>query len=138
MKLPPKRRREMMVPTASMGDIAFLLTIFFILTSNFAKESGIKFTPAQAVDVLTLKENKISVVVDEQGKAFLQGHQVDDANAVEWGVAALIQNAKGPEGRSVMFKCDKAVDRAVFEPVISAISRAGGTIVAIGEKSKEP
>lgn len=136
MKMPPKRRREMMVPTTSMGDIAFLLTIFFILTSNFAKESGIKYTPASALDVKVLKESKVAVVVDEQGQLFLQGKQVSDVKAIEWGVAALIQNAKTPEGKWVMLKCDKAVDRAVFEPVLEAISKAGGTIVAVGEKAQ--
>ena len=135
MKMPPKRRREMMVPTASMGDIAFLLTIFFILTSNFAKEAGIKYNPAAARDVTTLKESRVSIVVDEKGQIFLQGKQVPDAKAIEWGVAALIQNAKAPEARQIMLKCDKNVDRSIFEPVLEAISKSGGIIVAIGEKA---
>lgn len=124
-----------MVPTASMGDIAFLLTIFFILTSNFAKEAGIKFKPAAAREVKTLKESRVSVVVDEKGQIHLQGKLVADAKAIEWGVAALIANAKTPEARQVMLKCDKNVDRSIFEPVLEAISKAGGIIVAIGEKS---
>lgn len=135
MKMPPKRRREMMIPTASMGDIAFLLTIFFILTSNFAKEAGIKLKPASAMEVKTLQESRISVAIDEKGDLFLQGKQVADARAIEWGVAALIQNAKTPEARQVMLKCDKNADRSVFEPVLESISKAGGVIVAIGDKS---
>jgi biopolymer transport protein ExbD len=133
--MPAKRRREMIVPTASMGDIAFLLTIFFILTSNFAKEAGIKYNPAKAKEVTSLKESRVSVVVNENGQLYLQGKQVQDAKAIEWGVAALIANAKTPEGKMVMLKCDKDVDRHVFEPVLEALSKAGGLIVAIGEKN---
>ena len=137
MKMPRRHRREIAVPTTSMGDIAFLLTIFFILTSNFAKESGIKLNPPKAPELQTMKEPHVSVAVDEKGVIHLQGQKVADAKAVEWGVAALIARAKTTEGRQVMLKCDKAVDRSVFEPVIEAISKAGGIIVAVGEKSAD-
>ena len=40
-----------MIPIASMGDIAFLLIIFFMLTSNFIQEAHIRLTPASAADV---------------------------------------------------------------------------------------
>jgi hypothetical protein len=36
--------------------------------------------------------------------------------------------------RIVLFKCDQAVDKKVFEPVIEAISKAGGIVAAMGEK----
>lgn len=134
MKMPPKRRREMSVPTASMGDIAFLLTIFFMICSNFAKEAGITLAPPRSVDVETVKESRTSVSVDSVGKIFLQGKQVPDAQAVEYGVAALLQNRKGDQARLVMFKCDKGVEKQVFEPVLDAISKAGGVIVAVGDK----
>jgi len=125
----------MSVPTASMGDIAFLLLIFFILVSNYVKESGIKYKPAAAREVESLKEARVSVVLDEEGRIYLQGKQVSDAKAIEWGVAALIANAKTADGKLVMLKCDKDVDRTKFEPVIEAISKAGGVIVAIGTKN---
>jgi biopolymer transport protein ExbD len=136
--MPQKRRREMSVPTASMGDIAFLLTIFFILASNFAKESGIKYEQARAKEVASLKESKVSVVVDENGHIYLQGKRLNDAKALEWGVSALISHAKTPEAKMVMLKCDRKLDRTIFEPVLEAISNAGGLIVAIGDKSVPP
>jgi len=35
-----------------------------------------------------------------------------------------------------MFKCDQATDKKIFEPVIEAISKAGGIVAAMGEKKK--
>jgi biopolymer transport protein ExbD len=135
MKMPRPRRREINIPTVSMGDIAFLLTIFFMLCSNFVKEAGIQWNPARAADVQTLKESRVSVSIDENGSIRLQGQLVPDAASVEQGVSALLGARTGPEARLVMFKCDRGVDKAVFEPVIAAIARAGGTLVAVGEKA---
>ncbi len=136
MKMPRRRRREINMATTSMADIAFLLIIFFILTSNFAKENGIKFTPPKAPEIQTLKESRVSVLVDEKGDIYLQGKKVADAKAIEWGVAALLASAQTPEAKQVMFKCDNHADRSVFEPVIESISKAGGILVAIGDKAK--
>ena len=48
MKIRKARRAPPVVPLASMGDIAFLLTIFFILTSNFAKDDTRNIKPPTA------------------------------------------------------------------------------------------
>jgi biopolymer transport protein ExbD len=125
------------IPTVSLGDIAFLLIIFFLLTSNFYKESPLKLKPPRAADLKNLQEFPVSVSIDQSGRIFLQGKQVPDAEAVEWGVAALTKGKASAEGRTVMFKCDDAIPRDVFEPVLDAISRGDGIIAAMGQKVKE-
>lgn len=124
----------MTVPVTSMGDIAFLLTIFFMVCSNFAKEAGIQWTAASAPGLRVLQESKISVSIDKDGVVRLQGQVVPDAASVETGVMALMQLRTGPDAKMVMLKCDKGVDKAVFEPVIGALARAGAMIVAVGEE----
>jgi hypothetical protein len=64
---------------------------------------------------------------------YIQGNQVPDAEAIEWGVRALIADKETPEGRTVMFRCDQAVSREVFEPVLDAIAKGGGIIAAMGD-----
>jgi biopolymer transport protein ExbD len=138
MKMPRRRRPDIAVPTASMGDIAFLLTIFFMVCSNFAKEAGIKWTEPRAPQLRAIKESNVSVSIDAEGIIFLQGQPVPDAGSVEAGVTVLLQRRGDADERLVMFKCDRAVDKAVFEPVIAAIARAGGVMVAIGEDLEAP
>ena len=43
---------------------------------------------------------------------------------------------KTDAGRTVHFRCDRSVDKSVFEPVMDAIAAAGGRISAVGEKAK--
>ena len=62
MKLRRQKRRGPIVPVASIADIAFLLIIFFILTSNFMREKDIKATPARAVDVVNLEQASVSIM----------------------------------------------------------------------------
>lgn len=136
MRMHRRRRAAINVPTTSMGDIAFLLIIFFMVCSNFAKESGIKIKAPQAPDIEQIKESKVSVAIDAQGAIYLNGVAVSDAQGVEWGVAALLTGRTNDLQRTVMFKCDKEIDKSVFEPVLAAISKAGGLVAAIGEKQK--
>ena len=133
---PRRRRRKIVIPVASMGDIAFLLIIFFMICSNFAKEAGIPVHPPKSPDIDRVKESSTVVTIDAEGKIYFQGRRVDDPRSVETEVTDLLRNATTPESKMVLFRCDRAVARDVFEPVMDAITRGGGTIVAVGESSK--
>ncbi len=132
-----RKRAPITVPTASMGDIAFLLTIFFILCSNFATESNVKYTPPRAPDVQAVKESKLSVAMDVNGKIYLNGKLIASAKELGSILQSKVSGRGDVTARSVMFKCDIDVKRVDFEPVLEAIVSAGGVIVAVGEKKVE-
>ena len=135
MKKRRRRRRAIIVPVVSMGDIAFLLIIFFILCSNIAREAGITVTPPVAADLDQVDESTLVVTVDGEGQLYFQGRKVHSADSLETEVAARLRNVTNEEGRRVLFRCDRAVDRTVFEPAMDAITRACGIVVAVGDKS---
>ena len=66
-----RRKADPYVPTTSMGDIAFLLIIFFMVCSNFAKEASQKLKPPKAADLQKIQESSISVSIDEQGLIYI-------------------------------------------------------------------
>jgi biopolymer transport protein ExbD len=136
MKLHKTRRAAPTVPLASMGDIAFLLTIFFILTSNFAKDDTRKIQPPTARELAQMEKQNVSVSIDADGGMFFNGRPVGSADTIEAGVAGFLAGKKDPKDRMVVFRCDKGVDKKVFEPVLAAISKAGGVIAAVGEESR--
>ncbi|MGI6496643.1 MAG: ExbD/TolR family protein [Kiritimatiellia bacterium] len=134
MKMRDRRKKTVTVPLTSMGDIAFLLLIFFILCSNFVKESGIEYQSPTSRDVKSVKESNISVIIDRSGDVYLMGSKcasTDIADAIE----TLLARREGEDERLVVLRCDKNVRKEIFEPVIDSIARAGGTIVAVGERS---
>lgn len=135
MRLRKARRVAPTVPLASMGDIAFLLTIFFILTSNFAKDDTRKIKPPSARELAQMENQNVSVSIDADGGIFFNGRPVASPATVEAGVAGFLVGKKETKDRMVVFRCDKGVDKKVFEPVLAAISKAGGVIAAVGEAS---
>jgi biopolymer transport protein ExbD len=140
MKRPPqrKKRRSVAIPTASMGDIAFLLIIFFLVCSETSKDrSDLDVTPPVSEHV---RKNKAAVVarvtIDKAGTIYFDGDRVDNAKDVEMGVGVLLTRTVSDDQRHVQFSCDATLPKESFEPVLQAIATAGGIIEAVGEKAE--
>jgi biopolymer transport protein ExbD len=78
MALPVKRkaRYPIQMPMTSLIDIVFLLLIYFLLTTNFMVDDGIKIKLPQANAAAPQTEEVITVFVDTQGRAFLEDEEV--------------------------------------------------------------
>jgi len=131
-----RRRAKIIIPVASMADIAFQLIIFFMICSTFARQAGIPVRPPTAPNIERLRESRTVVAIDAEGQVYVQGRRVPDARSAETEVTELLRNARTTEARTVLFRCDRAVQREVFEPVMDAITRGGGIVAAIGEKDE--
>ena len=134
MKIKRHRRKlAIMVPVASMGDIAFLLIIFFMLASNFVREAHVRFDPAQSPDIEQLERSQVSVTIDEEGEIWLQGEPCP-LELLESGVRALIADAAS---KSVMLTVHRELTHDNFGDVFLRLSEAGAEIALIGTKSEE-
>jgi len=129
-----KKRRKVSVPIASMGDIAFLLIIFFLVCSEASKEKqNLKVVLPVSEHVEKLEKGVAArVAVNGEGQIYLDGQEVETAKDVEWGVRALLANAVTDEQRHVQFKCDAEMPKEIFQPVLQAIAEAGGIVQAVG------
>ena len=130
-----RRRAKILVPVASMGDIAFLLIIFFMVCSNFAREASIEYTPPRAGGLDKLQQSPISVTIDKAGEIYLNGAMVSDADEIKLGLRIMFEKHAGVQQLPVLFRCDRDVDKEVFEPVLDAIAAAGGLVAAFGEQA---
>jgi len=130
-----KRRKMIPVPVASMGDIAFLLIIFFMVCSRFAKDPGVSIRPPTTVEVSKLDDYPIVVLIDEKARIFFQGKPIDSPEQVEEEVRRFVEGKEDEKSRTVLFRCDRSVGKRFFEPVIEAIAKGGGRIAAVGDPS---
>jgi biopolymer transport protein ExbD len=133
-----KKRKAIPVPIASMGDIAFLLIIFFLVCSEVSKEkSNLEVTLPFSKHVEKVKAQVVArVAVDQGGEIYFDGARVDNAADVEAGVRDLLTETVSDDQRHVQFKCDSSLPKEVFEPVLKAIAAGGGIIEAVGEKKE--
>lgn len=72
------------IPTASMGDVAFLIIIFFITSTVFSKDRGLKLVlPEKSTDIAKIsKENIMTIKINALGEVMVDKEIVPDLKAV--------------------------------------------------------
>ena len=75
LRVPKKQHlaKEAEIPTASIGDIVFLLLIFFLVTTSMNPDKGLGLTlPPAGEEVKLSKEKILSVYVNAEGKILVR------------------------------------------------------------------
>ena len=72
-----RKLRTSEIPSGSMADIAFLLLIFFLVTTTIDTDKGlgIVLPPAGDVEIEIRKENILNCLINTQGKVLLDEEQ---------------------------------------------------------------
>ncbi|WP_254513490.1 ExbD/TolR family protein [Anatilimnocola floriformis] len=131
----PRRALKADVPSTAMGDIAFNLLIFYVILAQGQDDSHVKWNPATAKNLENHKGGKVAVVIDVDGKIYLNGNQKSET---ELSDAIGRELGEAPVGeRTVLLKVDKDTTAPRFEPVIEAISQAGGELIHILQQEVE-
>jgi biopolymer transport protein ExbD len=101
----PRDRIKVQVPLTSLIDIVFLLLIYFLLTTNFMVEEGIKIKLPQARAAAPQTEEVITVYVDKQGRTFLGTEEVSFDKLFD----RVKEMIGGQENKLVVIRADRAV-----------------------------
>ena len=123
-----KDRMKVEIPLTSLIDIVFLLLIYFLLTTNFMVDEGIKIKLPQAKAAAPQTEEVVTVYVDQQGRAFLGTQEVS--------LAALFDQLKEIIGRQedklVVVRADRSVilNKAVKVMDVAKAAGAGRLCLA--------
>ena len=65
----PRRTKIQEVNSSSMSDIAFLLLVFFLVTTTISLDKGISLIlPAEGNEMEVNKNNIVNVLINDQGK----------------------------------------------------------------------
>ena len=130
MPIRKRKRMDLVLPTSSMGDIAFLLIIFFILASNFMKSANIEAEKPSSQEVDAIDDAQVDVVIDKNGKFYVQGVEVD-RNLIE---SAVQQAVSEHRDKPVHLLVDKNLQKKDFMPAIEALGSSGVKVILVGEK----
>ena len=71
-----RARYEVQMPLTSLIDIVFLLLIYFLLTTNFMVDEGIKIKLPQARASKPQVEEAITIYVDKEGRSYLNDQEI--------------------------------------------------------------
>lgn len=65
------------IPTASMADIAFLLLIFFLVTTTIDMDKGLGIVlPAEGEEIEIKKDNILNCLINSSGNVLLGGEPI--------------------------------------------------------------
>jgi len=123
-----KSSYQVQMPLTSLIDIVFLLLIYFLLTTNFMVDEGIKIKLPQAKAAAPQTEEVITVFVDQQGRTFLGTEEVSLTELFN-GIKKMIgQN----QNKLVVIRADRAVilNKAVKVMDVAKAAGAGRLCLA--------
>lgn len=119
MKLEMNNKPIMMFSVSSLTDIVMLLLIFFLLTSQFVLQTGVKIKLPGAKNNEQLAPSKLVVTLSDKGEIFVGDEKIQ----LEMLAGKLSQvKALSPENNLIL-RADKSVP---VELVIKVIDSARG------------
>jgi len=119
-------KKETYIPTSSMGDIAFLLLVFFMVTVVFTEETGlvVKLPRAEAGEE-GIRELISNIYINDAGKI-----SIDDMIVRPEDVAAVMsQKVASNPFLIVAFKTDKYTPYGIVSDVMEGLKEANAVKV---------
>jgi biopolymer transport protein ExbD len=121
LKFKRRPRYAMQAPLTSLIDIVFMLLIYFLLTTNFMVDEGIKIKLPQASAAAPQVQREITVYVDRDGRAYLMDVEVP-LNEMFGKLKEMIGN---DADRLVVIKADREVVLNKAVKVMDIVKAAG-------------
>jgi biopolymer transport protein ExbD len=108
---------------SSLTDIVMLLLIFFLLSSSFVMQPGIKVQLPRAETGETQSEDDVTVSLTEKGQIFVNARQV----TIESLGRELMAAMKGDPGKVIVVNADRNVTLQNTVQVIDVAKAVGAT-----------
>jgi biopolymer transport protein ExbD len=133
MQLQAKPRRKVAINVTSLIDVIFMLLLFFMITSTFLEQPGIKLELPTAKTSVNAEPQEYVLTVDKKGELFLNRQPVPLA-----GLEAEIRKVlpKMKEGALVL-KADQDISHGLVVRVMDLAKRAGVKKLIIGTKPEK-
>ncbi|MHC4885215.1 MAG: ExbD/TolR family protein [Planctomycetota bacterium] len=136
-------RKKRVMPDLDVGpfsDIAFLLIIFFILTTTFVKPAGEKLQMPAGQDSKESAEDK-TLTIGLKGDTIRFGKGDDMKPVALEELKILLEGegfeSKGEAERNVIIDSDKSVLYETYFRVVMAVTKAGGVVAIVDKKGKK-
>ena len=121
MEFQGRRKASIHLNIAPLIDIVFLLLLFFMLSSHFLHQTGIKVRLPQASTAGAYSEENIEVTIAADSSVYLNGEHVA---ALDNLPEALQEKIEAAGSTTILMKADETVDVGFVVRVIDMIRQA--------------
>lgn len=124
---PPQEIRLKITP---LIDMVFLLLVFFLLTSSFVLQEGIKVDLPSAKSSEIQQEKEIVISITKDNEIYLNQRQVD----LETLSQGLVEIIKEDPNKPVVIRADKGIILEMAVKVLDIVRLSGAKRVVISTK----
>ena len=119
------------IPTASMADIAFLLLVFFLVTTTINTDKGIELVlPGWGDNLNVAKQNIVNILVNAAGEVMVADESTSIPMIKQNIEKRLLEN---PDKLIVSIKTDADTDYSVYIQVLDQVKLANAPRISIAE-----
>ena len=135
MKFEKNIQAKTTIPTASMGDIVFMLLLFFMVTTVFKTEDGLPVDLPRAESGVEPKRELVSHIwIDRKGRISID----DKIVGLDAVYPIMVDKYKANPLMIVAFQTDKDCDYKVMDDVMEKLKEANAVRVSFNDKFKSP
>ena len=133
MQFKVRQKRRVLINITSLIDVLFLLLIFFMVSSTFLEQPGIKLELPHAQSAVVVEQKDFTLFVDKDGGLYLNENRIESA-ALE---QALKDALPGMQDGALVLKADQDVTHGVVVKIMDAAKRSGVRKLVIGTRLQE-
>ena len=127
------KKQTLELNMAPLIDMVFILLIFFVVTTSFVSETGLRIQRPQSSSSEALARESIPVAVNANGRI-----AVDGRRTALFSIRPLLQSKlRSRPGLAVVIVADKAVSVDRVVRVMDEVRGAGVTQIALAAVEKE-
>ena len=120
------------IPTSSMADIAFLLLIFFLVTTTIDMDKGLGMVlPAEGEEIEISKKNIINCLINSTGNVLLGGEGIEIRDLSK----SIRQKLAEIDKLIISVKAHKSTSYKDYIAVIDQLKTANATRISIAESN---
>ena len=133
MQFKTKQKRKAFINITSLIDVLFLLLIFFMISSTFLEQPGIKLELPRAQSSEVLQQKDYTLFIDKNGSMFLNEEKIE-LKELEKGLKAVLPDMK--DG-ALILKADQDASHGSVVRVMDVAKRSGVKKLVIGTRIEE-
>ena len=141
MLLEKKKKRTYEINSSSMADIAFLLLIFFLVTTTMDMDKGIPMIlPERGGEVKINPKNIAKILVNASGDVLFDGEPASYMELRELLETRIKERGLDSDGKPkliVSIKTDRETEYDRYINILDIVKEAGATKISIAEPDKE-
>ena len=112
-----------------MIDMVFILLIFFIVTTVFVEETGVKVNKPEAAAAIQLEKNSILIAVTKDNKVIYGGRDIGVG-----GISPIVKRLTLNEDLPVIIQADEGANHGIFARVYGEAKLAGAKSINFSTK----